>query len=66
MNDWIGSILDPMNMDRYGLDFSCLDARCLLPDAGTWGIVAAFAAFCMFCIWDNTCPPDDLDHRSDT
>ena len=63
---WIESIAGLMSVGRIGLDFSLSDARYLLPHARIWGILVVYAAFCMFCIWDDTQPKDRQDQESDT
>ena len=62
MNAWIESFAELMNLEQFGLN--SLNAGYLLPDAKTWGIGLAFAAFCMFCIWDHTHAQDERDRES--
>ena len=62
---WIESIAELMKMGHIGLDFSLSDARYLLPSAKVCAVLAGYAAFCLFCIWDNSQSKDELDQETD-
>jgi len=66
MGAWIESIVDLMEAGRLGLNFSFSDARYLLPDARICGILLVYAAFCVFCVWDDIRPENRHGQQSDT
>ncbi len=65
MTGWIESITELMNAGRSGLTFSLSDAKYLIPDARTCGILVLCVAFLMFCVWDDTWSEDRHGQKSD-
>ena len=65
MTGWIETITEITNAGRAGLTFSLSDVKYLIPDARICYILALFAIFMMFCIWDDIRSEDRHDQESD-
>ena len=65
MNSWIESITELSNAGRAGLTFSLTDVKYLIPDTRICYILALFAIFMIFCVWDDIRSEDRHDQESD-